>query len=193
MLERYLAGVFVTGVAGLASAAFTKTSSAGVRRYWTVARTHFSQEQRAAHHIERQGFLHYLPYFAALTRRGAERRELLFPGFIFVSIDLARQWRTLCSTRGVAGLFMCGDVPTRMPKGEVEALQQREDARGLINLYPCVKRGDLVRVGSAGGSLAGLAGAVHEFTSAGRVVLLLTVLGQQKKFEFDARAVELVA
>lgn len=149
-------------------------------RYWTAAATRNSQEQRAAHHVERQGFQFYLPQI--LSRRGMrERRELLFPGYIFVRI--AEGWEALASTRGISRLFMCGDRPAPMPSSEIDSLRSREDDSGFIRLHPRLPDG--AKVVLKDGAWAGMFGILEETTASDRCRVLLSVLGRSVRGEFD--------
>lgn len=139
------------------------------RGYWTAVCTHSGQERRAAHHVERQGFKHYLPE----TLNG-RRRERLFPNYLFVFIT--DRWRCLIGTRGIRRLIMAGEKPTPMPKREIDALKAREKD-GIIELPPRFCEGDKVRIthGPFTDCMALFAGDA----AADRCMVLIEMLGQQ--------------
>ena len=159
--------------------------------YWTALVARYSQEQRAAHHVERQGFEFYLPQMLALSASGRDRRELLFPGYIFVRVNLRRQWRVLAGTRGVARMLLCGELPTRVPDEDVEAFRRLEDERGFVQLLPPLRDGDVVVAGSGSGGYEGVRGVVQGMTARDRVKVLLTILGRAVSVELDRRALSL--
>ena len=84
------------------------------------------------------GFVPYLPLI--LDRRF--QREVghghigpLFPGYLFISFDLARdQWRRIYRTRGIAGLIGATiDQPTPIEFGLIEELIARTSARRIVD------------------------------------------------------------
>ena len=119
---------------------------------WYVAQTHPHGEAKASLHLCRQGFAIYLPRYLK-QRRHARRIEKvaapLFPGYLFVSIDLAtQQWLSIDSTFGVTRLVRDGDRPAAVPRHVIDALKQREDAGGFVQLgrRPRFSQGDRIRV-----------------------------------------------
>ena len=126
--------------------------SADVGASWYVARTNPHAEAKASLHLRRQGYEVYLPrYFK--QRRHARRIEKvaapLFPGYLFVAIDLATQrWLSIDSTIGVARLVCQGDRPALVPQSVIDALMRRHDAEGCVQLdrRPRFSPGDKIRV-----------------------------------------------
>jgi transcriptional antiterminator RfaH len=101
----------------------------------------------------------------------------LFPSYIFVRLDLAHaRWRCVQSTRGVADMVMRGEMPQAVAPGIVESLQQRTRADGTLDLTPRLEVGRPVRV--AYGPFADLIGTLEQLDSAGRVRVLLDLLGR---------------
>lgn len=149
------------------------------RGYWTAVVTHFAQERRAAHHVERQGFEFYLPE----TMNG-RRRERLFPNYLFVFIK--GQWSSLQGTRGIRKLILQNDQPVPMAQRHMDELRSRE-VDGIIELPPPFERGDSVRI--RGGLMQGCFGIVQGMPARDRVEVLISILGNRKAFEFDSRIV----
>lgn len=159
--------------------------------YWTAAVTHFAQERRAAHHVERQGFQFYLPEILSITSGGQDRREILFPGYVFVRVSLREEWRSLASTRGIARLLLCGETPTRIPDAEIDGLRAAEDERGFVQLQSGLRVGDEI-VGLVGaGGYEGVRGIVRGTSARDRVRVLLRLLGRLVEVDLDRRAVAL--
>jgi transcriptional antiterminator RfaH len=166
-------------------------------RYWTVARTNWREEQRAAHHVERQGFEFYLPQMYEPRRGGdEEKRTLFFPGHIF--IRLMDGWERLCNTRGIQKLFMVPPsydrpdefVPARLRDEEVSYLKSLQDENEVCRLPP-IPDGTLVRVKpGTGGAYDGITGIVAGTTARGRVEILLRILGRDFKREFSRSALQ---
>ena len=70
---------------------------------WYAVHTHAGAESRAVWHLERQGFAAYLPQYSK-RRRHARRTEWvrapLFPRYLFVWVDIAKQrWQAIQSTK----------------------------------------------------------------------------------------------
>src|SRR5918995_7280289 len=119
---------------------------------WYVAQTQPRAEGKASLNLRRQGFEIYLPRYLK-QRRHARRVEAvtapLFPGYLFVAIDInAQRWLSIDSTFGVTRLVRDGDRPAAVPPAIINGLKSREDAKGLIVLdqQPPFLPGDKVRV-----------------------------------------------
>jgi transcriptional antiterminator RfaH len=149
---------------------------------WYVVQTQPHAEAKAAAHLERQDFQTYLPRYLR-RRRHARRIDTiaapLFPGYLFVAVDVARQrWRCIRSTIGVRRLVCNGDEPTPMPDTVVEELRARENG-GLIDLPirpPCALGGK-VRV--LDGVFASCMGLFEGMSDSERVAVLLDLLGRK--------------
>jgi transcriptional antiterminator RfaH len=164
---------------------------------WYVAHTHPKLERTALDNLKRQGFLAYLPRYPK-TRRHARRTEKiaapLFPGYLFISMDVAAtRWRAIRSTIGVRHLICQGDAPTPVPDGVVEDIQAREGADGLVAVRDPLpfKAGDAVQI--AGGPLREHTGWFECLTDDHRVMVLLTLLGRQIRLPFAQELVRAYA
>jgi transcriptional antiterminator RfaH len=74
---------------------------------------------------------------------------LLFPRYLFVSIDLgAQRWHSIQSTIGIIRLVGNGDGPGMVSPETIEGLRNREDAEGLVLLEqrPRFSPSDRVRI-----------------------------------------------
>ena len=161
---------------------------------WYVAQTHPHGEAKASLHLRRQGFPVYLPRFLK-QRRHARRIEKiaspLFPGYLFVSIDLATQrWLSIDSTCGVSRLVRDNDRPAVVPQHVIDALKLREDADGFVQLdrRPRFSPGDKVRV--IGGAFCDSIGLYEGLSSRERVAILLELLGRKVRIVLDTEIIE---
>jgi transcriptional antiterminator RfaH len=153
---------------------------------WYVAQTHPQAEARALEHLARQGYAAYLPRY--LRRRSHARRidtvkAPLFPGYLFVCMDVAKtRWRAIRSTIGIRALICEGERPVAVPAGVVEDIRAREDETGLVPVAPMVpfRPGDEVRV--TAGALRDQVGWFQRVADGERVVILLKLLGRQVPF-----------
>jgi transcriptional antiterminator RfaH len=111
----------------------------------------------------------------------------LFPRYVFVSVDMARQrWRSINSTIGVSRLVCNGDDPAVVPSAVVAKLKEREGADGCIRLdqRPCFAPGDRVRV--LDGAFEACLGLFECVTDSERVAILLDLLGRKVRVFLDS-------
>ena len=140
--------------------------------------------------LERQGFATYLPRYQK-RRRHARRVDIVpvpvFPRYVFVAIDLARQrWLSIRSTIGVSRLVCQGDAPLAVPDGIVDALIRRHDEAGFVQLMAPLglRVGDKVRV--LGGAFEESLGLFEAITDEQRVTILLDMLGRKVRVTLDS-------
>lgn len=159
---------------------------------WFVAQTKARSEEQARVNLERQGFCAYLPRYRR-ERRHARRRDVvrapLFPGYIFVRLDLDESpWRSINGTFGVDHLICHGERPAAVPDGIVEQIAARENDDGLIPLHARpFQKGDALRIVS--GALADCLGFFDRMADRDRVVLLLDLLGRKVRVQAPLEAV----
>ena len=165
-----------------------------VGQRWYVVRTRPHAEAKAALHLERQGFVTYLPRYLK-RRRHARRVETiavpLFPRYLFVAADLATQcWRAIHSTFGVSQLVCNGEAPVPVADAILQQFWCRHDNTGYVRLEtaPRFSAGNKVRV--ADGVFSACLGLFHGVTDAQRVAILIDLLGRSVKVVIDAELVE---
>lgn len=164
---------------------------------WYVAQTQVRGEATAERHLERQGFRAYLPRYLK-SRRHARKTDTiaapLFPGYLFISMDVARtRWRAIRSTVGVKSLICTGDSPLPVPDGVVEDILARADEQGIVPMREPApfEKGDTVQVTQ--GPLADQVGWFECCTDDQRVVVLLNLLGRQLRVPLPLGAVRAFA
>jgi transcriptional antiterminator RfaH len=149
-------------------------------RRWYLVRTLTNREAFAAAHLERQGFAVFLPRQPKTVRHARRIRTSLaayFPGYLFVTLDLARQrWRSINGTLGVSHLIGAGDRPTPVPKGVVEALIEAADELSVL-AGPPLQAGQRVRI--VAGAFADQLAVIERLDDAGRVRVLLEIVSGQ--------------
>ena len=160
---------------------------------WYVAQTQPNAESKAVVHLNRQGFVTYLPRYLK-KRRHARRVDTvaapLFPRYLFVEIDTsAQRWRSIYSTVGVSQLVGNGDAPTPVADEVVAVLRQREEANGLIklDLRPTYAAGDKLRV--LDGVFYDCLGLYDGMADRDRVAILLDLMGRKVRVVVDADGV----
>jgi len=147
---------------------------------WYVAYTQSRAESRAVVHLERQGCIVFWPRYRKTVRHARRKKSVLaplFPNYLFLRLDASRNlWRAVNGTRSVVGLISQGETPQPLPHGVIEDLIERTIAGGVFDWTPTFKIGQAVRI--ANGPFADLVGKLEHLDAAGRVRVLLGMLGQ---------------
>lgn len=168
--------------------------SADSDSHWYVAQTRPHSEAKASEHLRRQNFSIYLPRYLK-QRRHARRIEQiaapLFPGYLFVAVDMAKQrWLSIDSTIGVARLVRDGDRPVPVAQAVIDAIKGREDAEGFVRLdrRPRFLPGDKIRV--VGGAFGDCHGLYEGMNAGERVAILLDLLGRKVRVMLNSEIIE---
>jgi transcriptional antiterminator RfaH len=154
-----------------------------------VANTQPHVECRALAHLQHQGFCVFLPRRLKTTKHARQYRTVaapLFPGYLFVALDLNRdRWRAINGTAGIRSLVMARrDMPAAVPQGVVEGLMAMQDTSGVISFASDLAIGQRVRL--LAGPFADMIGKLHWLDDAGRVEVLLELLGSQVRVRVRA-------
>ena len=154
---------------------------------WFVCQTHPRKEKQALQNLANQGFATFCPRqrkYQKMGRRQVERLEPLFPGYVFVLLDLDRQgWHSINGTYCVTKLIGFGGAPNSKPApapvGLVEDFQRRSDPSGELKFAEPLVPGDRVRV--VGGAFANLYGVLEMAKNTERVTVLMQILSQETR------------
>jgi transcription antitermination factor NusG len=151
---------------------------------WIVVQTISRREELVARRLERIGFATLTPK-AKFRINGRSRIEALWPGYLLAAI--CEQWYAVRWCEGVSRVVMAGEQPARMPDTTIEKLQREMDKAGLVRLPKAPSPnefhpGDRVRVNGAG-PFRGLPGIYLDTAPHERIVILLTLLGAQRRLE----------
>jgi transcription elongation factor/antiterminator RfaH len=179
--------------------AFPDLSSAGIDgtidngrpgERWYVVHTQPHAENRATFHLERQHYSVFCPRYAKVVRHARRRTNILaplFPGYLFLRLDVSRaRWRSVNGTCGVLRLIVQGENPQPVPRGIVETLRTQTDACGVLNWAPSFSIGQSVHI--ADGPFEGFVGTLERLDAAGRVRVLLDLLGRSVSVTLDMQA-----
>ena len=116
---------------------------------WFVARVHPNRENSAQFNLGRLGFRSFAPRVRRTVRHARKMRTFLaplFPGYIFLILDLSRdRWRAVNSTFGVASLIMGNERPLPAPSGVVKSLVITQNS-GIVRLDNDLEIGQKVRI-----------------------------------------------
>jgi transcriptional antiterminator RfaH len=112
----------------------------------------------------------------------------LFPGYIFVTIDLSKhRWRSINGTFGVASLIMGAEQPRPVPPGVVEALVASCENCAVVRLDDGLEIGQKVRILS--GPFAESICRLAHLDDRGRVRVLLEIMGMEVAAQLDRSAI----
>jgi transcription elongation factor/antiterminator RfaH len=147
---------------------------------WYAVQTQPHTESQATYHLESQGYRVFCPRYRKIVRHARKTKSILaplFPNYLFVRLDISRDhWRSVNGTRGVVRLLMRGETPQPVPNRIVDGLQAQMRADGTIDWMPALKIGGDVRI--VDGPFAEFLGKLEYFDAAGRVRVLLDLLGR---------------
>jgi transcription antitermination factor NusG len=157
---------------------------------WFAARTHPHGENSAHFNLYCLGFRSFVPRFWRTIRHANKLQNVfapLFPGYIFVILDLSRdRWRSVNNTTGVASLIMGVEQPMPVPSGVVETLIAQRESSGTIRLDRDLEVGQRVRILS--GPFAETLCRIEHLDDRGRVRVLLEIMGGQVVAQVDRSA-----
>jgi transcriptional antiterminator RfaH len=150
---------------------------------WYLIHAKARQERMAEMNLQRLGVETFFPRIqGSKTSRGkiqAERERPLFPGYLFVKVDMTREFRKVSYAHGVLSVVKCGLVPVMVEEEIIHSIRVR-DEQGLVNLVPSssLKSGQVVRI--AHGHFRGFDAIFQqELNGMERVALLLKTVAYQ--------------
>lgn len=152
---------------------------------WYAVQAQPRREELALLHLRRQDFGSFCPMRRKprkVARRVVSEVSPLFPGYVFVSLDLdQQQWRSINGTIGVVRMvsFGCGGRPAPLPAGLIETLHELSDCDGAVRLRSELAAGDRVRL--VGGPFDDLCGTLETAKDSDRVTILLDLLSKQTR------------
>jgi transcriptional antiterminator RfaH len=161
---------------------------------WYVLRTKPRAEVAATCHLERKQIGVFFPRlatedFAGLRVGDRSRTEPLFPGYLFVHLDLASDYSAVAWTPGVRDfLKLAGTGPQPVDDDVVACLRSRADERDVVRPRSRFRIGDRVEV--TRGPFSGLLAVIDRpCTPSGRIHVLLDLLRRRTRLELPVSAV----
>lgn len=172
------------------------SAPAGQRR-WYIVEAWASQETTATKQLLGRGFAIYSPVLTVLRKAGRvvqERLRPMFPGYVFVNLDLrCDPWERIFALPGVRGMMRSGDALAevkasemaiiRAVEGETEA--RRKEAERLAEARTRFTIGQMVKI--AEGSFAEQMGLIDRLDDGERIVVLLSLFGRKTRVITSAR------
>jgi transcription antitermination factor NusG len=163
---------------------------------WFVARVLPHQENRAQFNLDQLGFRSFVPRLRRTIRHARRLRDTLqplFPGYIFIVIDLSKhRWRSVNGTFGVASLIMGTEQPLPVPRGVVEALIASIESCGAVRFDDSLEIGQKVRIQKVrilSGPFAETLCRLARLDDRGRVRVLIEIMGTEVAAQLDRSAI----
>jgi transcriptional antiterminator RfaH len=160
---------------------------------WFVARAKPNREDYAERTLRLRQVDVFLPRIVEVSAlAGARPRPPapLFPGYLFVRMDLFADWQRVIWAPGVRDLVCLGGGPVPIDDGVVEQLKLRCDDQGVAWVSPAMwNRGDQVEI--ADGPFAGLLATVETvMPQRRRIKLLIDFLARQTSVDLPLTAIK---
>ena len=151
--------------------------------YWYAVSTKPHHERRAELNLQRLGVETFNPQFKESKVIRRVRRVVtvpLFPGYLFVKVDLDNQFRAVSYAKGVRRIVTFGLTPAKVDEELIEAIKGRLSSGEMITPVRVLKAGQTVKIQD--GPLGGLHAVFErEMTGQQRAVLLLRTLAYQAR------------
>jgi len=109
---------------------------------WFVVRTKAKKEDYAVQQLERRGVAAFLP---RVIEYGRDQIAPLFPGYLFVHIELLAQYYRVVWAPGVRSFVAFGEVPTPVQDNVVNLIRASA-IDGIIRPLSPFKPGDRVQI-----------------------------------------------
>lgn len=164
-----------------------------LNREWFVISAKARRETFAQEQLERRGVKTFLPrIFEPGRLRPRPRVAPLFPGYLFVHIDLEEQYFDVVWTPGVRKFIGFGALPCAVDAAVIDFLHARIGQEGVLVALPVFKQGDVVRIKY--GPFEGLVGIIENpGCGRGRVRVLMELLRRQTRVEVPQQIIERVS
>lgn len=141
-------------------------------------------------HLEMREVTSFLPVYRSVRRWKDRRQELdmvLFPGYVFVHLDLRHRLRVL-EAPGVLRFVTFQGHPAAVPNAEIQSLELGLAQGSRTEPHPYLRRGRRVRV--VRGALAGAEGILVRRKQRYRLVLSIDLILRSVMLDVDEADVE---
>lgn len=160
------------------------------RENWYALYTAPRHEKRVADQIKKRDITCFLPLYRSIRRWKDRRKELalvLFPGYVFVRIELQERFQIL-QLPGAVRLVTFNGQPVALPEQEIESLRSSLCTPRGIEPHPYLRVGRRVRVRS--GPLQGLEGIIQRTKDRCRIIFSIHLITRSVAVEVDQSEVE---
>ena len=162
---------------------------------WYALAVQPRKESYVEKRLKSDGYSVAWPRFLKTTLHARRSRRVaasLFPGYLFVQLDLSRHsWRQVNWTPGTIGLVKFGDQPTPLDDGFVSMCIRNLPENGIIEFEQSVEVGDRVR--AVGGPFDRFMGEVIDLPNEQRVKVLFDALNRKVETTLPRKSVVVAA
>jgi len=155
---------------------------------WFLAQLKPNGGRVAERNLSRQGFRTFLPLHEQTRRlrgRFCTRSLPLFPGYIFVALDISQgAWRAVKSTQGITRLVSFGKAPAQVPEDLVRQLMLRCNGDDTLLPGGPHRSGDTVALTK--GPFTDYVATIEEVAPDRRIWVLLDIMGGRTRVALDA-------
>jgi transcription antitermination factor NusG len=165
-------------------------SAADLQSHWYAAHVRSRHEKQVERQLEERRVTCFLPVYRSVRRWKDRRKELdlvLFPGYVFVHLDLKDRLRVL-QVPSVVRFVSFNGFPAPLPDSEIEALSSGLAKGVRAEPHPYLKVGHRVRVKY--GPMAGTQGILVRRKDKFRIVLSIDLIMRSVAVEVDEADVE---
>ena len=158
--------------------------------HWYAVHTRARHEKLVAEQLLGNRIEHFLPLYSAVHRWKDRNKCVqipLFPGYLFVRIDLKNRLQVL-RIPGVAEIVQFMGVPAPLPEREMQTLRTGLAANLRAEPFAYLKVGRRIRIRS--GVLEGAEGILVRKKSSLRLVLSIDLIMRSVAVEVDAADIE---
>jgi transcription termination/antitermination protein NusG len=159
---------------------------------WYAAYTCARHEKRVAQLLNERRVENFLPLYRTVSRWKDRRKELqlaLFPGYVFVRMDLKDRLRVL-QLPGVVSFVSFGGTPAPLGESEIEGLRNGLTNNGRVEAHPYVAEGRRVRI--VAGPFSGVEGFVVRRKDKLRVVLSISLIRRSIAIEVSESDIDAI-
>lgn len=154
--------------------------------FWYAAYTASRHEKTVAEHLRQRDVECFLPIYETIRRwnNGRHRVQLpLFPGYVFVRMDMRDRLRVL-QVPGLVQLVSFQGAPAALPDAEIDTLRNALTAGVLAQPHQYLNVGSKVEICS--GPLQGLRGILLRHQGQFRIVISVEMIMRSIVVEVDA-------
>ncbi|MGC4098835.1 MAG: transcription termination/antitermination NusG family protein [Nitrospira sp.] len=156
---------------------------------WYVLSTKSGREKQAEQNIRRMGVESFLPLLQeqkAIRRRTRTVITPLFPGYLFVRINLSEHYRAVTYARGVRKILAFGATPVAVDSSMIESIKGRMASSEMCVLEKRkeLSSGQLVQIND--GPFVGLEAVfMREMSGHQRAMVLVRTLALQARIVLE--------
>ena len=156
---------------------------------WYILNTKLHCEFQVISYLINKNIKNFMPKLL-VTRSHARKIEKvlrpLFPGYIFININVDKSYRAVNNIIGVKGIISLGNSPSCVPKTVINDMQSYTDSEGLVYKWKVsnYKIGQEIKIKN--GIFKGNIGSFCGMSSKDRVSILLAFLGSEVRVSISS-------